>query len=309
MPDAPPYGIIRNALKQGMAIPFLGAGASFGQRDPSTVPWRCQQAGAPNGWKVDYLPTGGELANFLATEGNFPEAQRELPMVAQYYHLSGGRTYLHLTLQKVFQFPQTPGAIHQYLAEVAGSTPLLIVTTNYDDLIERAFTDAGRPYDVVVHITDAKRGGEILWWKHGDPAPTALLAKNLIIDLTKTSVIYKMHGAIDRTNSGQDHYVITEDDYIDFLVRLTKNSAIPKIFAEPFQKRHFLFLGYGLADWNLRVVLSRIVRERPRPDDIVSWAIEARPKALEQRLWGRRNVNIYDDLKLDDFVAGLRQAP
>ena len=38
---------------------------------------------------------------------------------------------------------------------------------------------------------------------------------------------------------------------------MTKNKAIPAIFAEPFQTRHFLFLGYGLNDWNLRVVLYR----------------------------------------------------
>jgi hypothetical protein len=265
----------------------------------------------PTGWRIeqleDRIPADSEGTCRVTRErGNFPEAQRELSMVAQYYHLAGGRSPLHSMLQSVFQFPQALGKVHEYLAEIAGVTPLLIVTTNYDDLIERAFKKAGRLYDLVIHITEPKRNGEILWWEHGNPAPTPTLAKNLIINLAETSVIYKMHGATDPTGGGQDNYVITEDDYIDFLVRLTKSSAIPKIFAEPFQKRHFLFLGYGLADWNLRVVLSRIVRERPRPDDIVSWAIEARPKALEQKLWDRRKVNIYDDLKLDDFVAELR---
>jgi SIR2-like domain len=304
---APPYRLIRDALRGGRVIPFLGAGASFGSRDPGAVPWGHKPAGVLDDWVVEYLPTASELAKHLAKVADFPEDPRDLATVAQYFHMVGGRSELYFTLQNIFKFQQKPGEIHQYLAEVAGTTPLLIVTTNYDDLIERAFACAGRTYDVVVHVTDASGGSEILWWKHDAPTPVDILAKDLDIELSKTSVIYKMHGAMDRTASHRDHYVITEDDYVDFLSRLAKNSAIPNIFAEPFQRRPFLFLGYGLADWNLRVVLSRIEREMRRPGDIVSWAIEARPKPLERKLWVKRGVSVYDELTLDEFVAGLRQ--
>ena len=85
---------------------------------------------------------------------------------------------------------------------------------------------------------------------------------------------------------------------------MIKNSAIPAIFAEPFQTRPFLFLGYGLYDWNLRVVLNRLEREFRRPNDIVSWAIQRRPSPLEKTLWVPRGVQVFDQ-EIETFVSRL----
>lgn len=298
----PPYGVIRNAFKTGRVIPFLGAGASFGSRipgtDPGKTPWQTAQQ--------DFLPTAGELASCLADEANFPAGEtKELTKVAQYYSAVVGRLPLDERLWDIFSFPQAPAPIHGFLAEAAAAAPLLIVTTNYDDLIERAFTAAGRPFGTVIHLATAV-GAEILWTPPGGN-PEKLLSKDLDVDLSTVSVIYKIHGAIDRTAAKKEgQYVITEDDYIDFLTRMTKNTAIPNIFAEPFQKRPFLFLGYGLYDWNLRVVLNRIDKELRRPGDIKSWAIETQSKPLEKTLWSHRNVTVFDGLTLDAFVQKLR---
>ena len=59
----PPYGIICNRLKTGRVIPFLGAGASFVERPPGGK-W---EASEPL-----FLPSGLELAHFLAEEAEFP---------------------------------------------------------------------------------------------------------------------------------------------------------------------------------------------------------------------------------------------
>lgn len=294
----PPYGAIRTAFKTGKVIPFLGAGASFGSRDPGAVPWRTEQQ--------VYLPTAGELARHLAAEATFPGESKELTLVSQYYAAVMGRAPLHDVLREIFTFEQPPGEIHKYLADSAKTAHLLIVTTNYDDLIERAFIAAGVPFDTVVHLVTATTG-EILWTPHGQPAQE-LMSKDLDLDLTKVSVIYKIHGAIDRAEGKDGQYVITEDDYIDFLSRMTRNTAIPNIFAQPFQQRPFLFLGYGLYDWNLRVVLNRIDR-RGAENDVRSWAIETLSKPLEKTLWGHRKVTVFDGITLDAFVAKLRGAP
>ena len=156
-------------------------------------------------------------------------------------------------LRDIFSHPQTPTRLHTFLAGAAA--PLLIVTTNYDDLMERAYQPLRKPYDVVVHMTDQEK---VLWWDHNKEEPQEVLPDDLLIDLDQVSVVYKMHGAIDRRKDRIGHYVITEDDYVEFLTRMTRRSVIPPIFAEPFQSRPFLFLGYGLYDWNLRVILNRI---------------------------------------------------
>jgi hypothetical protein len=293
---SPPFTLIRQKLEAGRVIPFLGSGASLGGRQPEQK-W---ERGVST-----WLPTARDLAVYLAETTEFPEDEPlDLATVAQYYNVVGGRAALNEELRAIFDCDYPLTELHKFLADVP--TPLLIVTTNYDDLIERAMTARGRPFDLIVHTTDSSIGDRLLWLPHGETEPRPINSNKLDIDLDSVTVIYKMHGAVDRRETGRDQYVITEDDYIDFLARMTKNKAIPAIFAEPFQTRHFLFLGYGLRDWNLRVVLNRIEKDLRRPRGITSWAIQHRPSPLERRFWQERSVEVYD-LLLDDFVRRLVQ--
>lgn len=302
----PPYPFIVEKLNESKVIPFLGAGASLGGRE----------AGAS--WKKGvrgFLPTTNELASHLADKTEFPSGEsKDLTKVAQYYSVAVGRRALNEELHNIFNCDYQPTSLHAFLANV--SAPLLIVTTNYDDLIERAFDEKNRQlgenaraYDIVIHTTDRGSAERLFWWPYGAPAPREVNPNKLDIDLAKTTVIYKMHGAVDRRQASRDQYVITEDDYIDFLARMTRKKAIPAIFAEPFQTSHFLFLGYGLNDWNLRVVLNRIDLNRieqklRRTRDIRSWAIQREPRPLEVRFWQDRGVDVYNQM-LDEFVRKL----
>lgn len=306
-----------------MVVPFLGSGASLRSacgawercENPVTIannPNACylpenrctgfDTARSPN----DCLPQPAELSCYLARRTTFPHGETpDLTKVAQYYDsIAGGRSALNSELRSIFDRDYPFTSLHSMLAELAA--PPLIVTTNYDDLIERAFRDKGRAYDVVIHTTDPAYGDKVLWLPHNASDPHELrqvMPNQLDIDLSKTPVIYKMHGAVDRSNRGRDQYVITEDDYIDFLTRMTRNRVIPAIFAQHFQSRHFLFMGYGLRDWNLRVVLNGIERAH-EASRLVSWAIQHKPSLLERRFWSRRNVEVYD-MKIEDFITKL----
>ena len=57
--------------------------------------------------------------------------------------------------------------------------------------------------------------------------------------------------------------MITEDDYIDYLGRSELTAVVPVALAAKLRRSHFLFLGYEMADWNLRLILNRIWGERP----------------------------------------------
>ena len=309
MPE-PPYGEIADLLSQGQVVPFLGAGVNFGTRPPGA------------GWSLeagDFLPSGAELSRFLAGRSNFPSNDdhdvTDLAKVASYFVEASGRKPLRERLRKIFDRDFTPCDIHGLLAEIAA--PLLIVTTNYDDLTERAFVKAGRPYDLVIHPTDRKDvQASVLWWKHGESEPAAVPPNQLYIDLETTTVVYKMHGTVDRSQRKWDSWVITEEDYVDFLSRMTGQTAVPALFMRHFRTRHFLFLGYGLRDWNLRVVLKNLTGAAssvPVPadddgdeEDLRSWAIQFRPSELEVELWSSRNVKIYD-VDINEFAARLRE--
>jgi hypothetical protein len=292
MPISPPYEFIYNRLRENRVIPFLGSGASLGSRKPDSEEWR-------KGKK--FPPTAGELAHYLAQVAGFPVGEPpDLAKVAQFCDIAIGRRALYEELREIFNNDYPLTLLHTYLA--SSFDPLLIVTTNYDNLVERALEQKKRKYDLVIHTTGST---QLLWRPHDTKVVRSVNSNELDINLAKTTVVYKMHGAVDRHQSDRDNFVISEDDYIEFLARMTNNTAIPSVLAEPFKTRHFLFLGHGLYDWNLRVVLNRIDKDIRRPKGIKSWAIQYNPKPLEQRFWEERDVNVYDML-IKDFVSKLK---
>jgi hypothetical protein len=295
---APPYPYIYQQLMKGEVIPFLGAGVPLYDRDPGKTKW----AAAPA--NIAYLPTAGELAADLHKVANLPAVEKgELTRMAQYYRYVLGSGPLLQRLSEVFSFKQPPTPVHEFLASVPA--PLLIVTTNYDDLMERALDTAPnpKPYHVMVHNTGEVEN--VLWWKPGAANPEEISPEEIDLPPPLPTVVYKIHGAIDRRPGKQGNYVITEDDYIQFLGRMTRKRVVPSGLAEPFRLRPFLFLGYGLYDWNLRVLLSSIQAMRGK-GSVKSWAIETLPKQVEQKLWEERDVVMFDNLTLKDFIDNLK---
>jgi SIR2-like domain len=330
MPPMPPipYLAIDEALKEGKAVPFLGAGVNFGHRPPGGK-WKN---------KAPFLPSGAELSRYLATKSAFPLKEDhhriDLPKVSSFYEVNVGRGSLREELREIFA-PLPPVAdydtcsIHDYLASIPELR--LVITTNYDNLAEKAFAAAQRAYYLVIHTvsqdnqTETNGGagpntssshnlqGQVLWWKYDPANPNAPfvpqredprdLAK--FIDADTDTVIYKMHGTVSHHDKQWDNYVISEDDYMEFLSRMTNETALPNIVWESLHGRQFLFLGYGLGDWNLRVVLREIFR-KTRFGHNKSWAIQFKPSELERQLWDQRGVKIYD-IDINDFVKRLRQ--
>jgi hypothetical protein len=314
----PPYGAIASALKCGDVIPFLGAGVNLGGAVASD---------ADPGPGVGRLPSGYDLSRELAQLATFPEKDDrelgDLSKVASYYVEVSGRRNLLRHLHEVFNRDYAPCAIHEYLAEI--ERPMLIVTTNYDDLTERAFQAKGKPFDLVIHPTDrSDLKAAVLWWRYGEKEAEAQHPNDIPMTdrLRTTTVIYKMHGtvvrpwykgveAFDEADRPylQDNYVITEEDYINFLHRMTEKVAVPMQFMTYFSARQFLFLGYGLRDWNLRVVLKNlqsILNTGAQGDgEDPSWAIQYNPSSLERDLWERRRVKIYNQ-DINQFVSRLR---
>ncbi len=317
----PPYDVIWDQLKNGKLIPFLGAGASLCCRPLS-------QNGERRRWTAgeSFLPSGRELAEWLAKRCRFPElSDADLARIASYYEIRARRKLLIQDLRGIFGQEYSHGSIHDFLA--SAPVPLLIVTTNYDDLIERAFKAKQRPYHLVTCSDREEWAGSVLWWEPGAEAPKVETPNDLKLSLGDTSIIYKMHGTV---TAQHDSFVITEEDYVGFLARMTYSNAIPARFMLQFREASFLFLGYGLRDWNLRVMLESLRRglrrmqvrpetedmpfpeaasviPMPPDDEYPSWAIQHKSSELERELWGRRNVQIFD-IAIDEFVTCMYHA-
>lgn len=291
--STPDYKFIKQQLESGLVIPFLGSAASLVFADQQPCP-----------------PSANDLAKQLARNTELPQDEPlELAMVAQYIKGIGGPGPLKIKLHEIFNRDYAVTPLHQYLATVAAQKPLLLVTTNYDDLLELALCQV--PHDVVTHICDQPK---VFWHKHReqdgkwiDTDPEESFPNELDLDLQSVSTIYKMHGTVDKRKSSRDQYVIADDDYIDFLTRMTKSTAIPSVIAEVFEQRHFLFLGYGLKDWTVRVVLNRIQSDFSGQSSFTSWAIQYQPSRFEYKFWIKRNVEVFD-VDLKDFVRNLTVA-
>jgi hypothetical protein len=228
-------------------------------------------------------------------------------------HGRGDRPRLRSKLRAHLANEQKPlphNTLHELLARVAQQQPMAIITTNYDDLMELALLEHGVPFDLFVLAIDKgttllRLAGE----KKFNPVPGN---KELLqIDpsdarLTRTA-LFKIHGHVDRSRTVEDTFVITEEDYVSFLGRMNSDdSVIPADLVSLMQSRTLLFLGYGLRDWNFRVLLDRL--NRMRPQAIRSYAIAYDIDEAETRLWDKRNVTVFK-ADLNEFVRQLGEAP
>ena len=96
--------------------------------------------------------------------------------------------------------------------------------------------------------------------------------------------------------------MITEDNYIDYLSGGDIGALIPIALWQRMTSNSFLFLGYSLSDWNLRVILHRLWGDQPL--SYRSWAVQPEAKPLEREFWRRRDVEVVE-LPFEDYAETL----
>lgn len=298
--------VVRKMLG-GIVVPLLGAGVNVSGRPAGS---------RYNGPDDPYLPNGAELAEFLAYAFEYPQlvGQTDLLRVAQFLDVMEGSGELYQRLHDVFNARYEPGPVHMFFARLQpmlrqyGKGSQLILTTNYDDALERAFENVGEPYDLLTYVcrNPSEYRGRFTHQgpDKGEPVVIENPDKITSLDLRKRAVILKMHGAVVRRDSfDQDNYVITEDHYIDYLARADITLLLPTPIPGRLRNSHFLFLGYGMADWNLRVILRRIWGTQGL--DYPSWSIQYVPDELETRFWDDRGVDVFD-VDVGEYIERLR---
>jgi hypothetical protein len=178
------------------------------------------------------------------------------------------------------------------------------VTTNFDRALEQAFEEAGEPCDVVSYVSLGRDRGKFLHVS-ADGGSEVIHVPNayLGLPLDERPVILKVHGQVDlEPERESESFVVSEDDYIGFLAQTTIAGVLPVTLAAKLRRSHFLFLGYGVLDWSLRVFLQRVW-----PDEQVSyrsWAVQPSPGALERQFWRMRGVDVFDS-PCDEYVCPI----
>jgi hypothetical protein len=295
--------VVVQALKAGRVVPILGAGVNLADRG-LTPEW------APGG---DVLPTGYHLYRHLAQAVEYPSDDPDLIRLAEYIDIRAGRAFLYDELRNVFDRDYEPTIVHRFFASLPGlmrekngtEYHQTVVTMNYDDLMERAFKEAGERCDIVWYVADPPDRGKFFHRNHSGDVKLIEDSKTYReIDPDKRSIVLKLHGTVDRYGEGRDSYVITADDYLEYLTRADVATLLPPELVKKLYESHFLFLGYSLRDSNLQVILRRIVGEQKLLSK--SWAVLSGTDEVDRVVWQKRNVDVLESW-LDDYITGLRE--
>jgi len=295
------YGDVLKALLASRLVPVLGPGVILCGR-PQDAIWDETLA--------SFLPGDAEVASHLATAFDCPRGISGLARVSEYVAVTRGVGPLYDELHALFDRDYPPSSSHRLLASLPpllrarGLPCQLILSTGYDATLEHAFADAGEELDVVAYVAFGRDRGKFLYIA-SDGSTRVIEQPNVETGITtaERTVLLKIHGGVDRDpRRERESFVVSEDDYIDYLAQCELASVMPVALAAKLRRSHFLFLGYGLEEWSLRVFLRRLWGEERF--SYRSWAVQPAPDPVAVEYWRQRGVDAFD-VPLEQYVAEL----
>lgn len=278
-----------DGLKTGDCIPFLGAGVCSGT-----------------------LPTGGELSLQWAEKVDYPlENRSSLIDVMDYAVTMHGNDAVYVKQRVIrdllldeHEKPKLPDFSSPYEPHrVLARFPLPIYfTTNYDDFLVRALTEADRK-----PVTLTCR------WHTNGPGPAAPRTR----PTAKRPTVFHFHGSAAEPAS----LVLSRSDYVKFLITLTKDHAssdhalIPRPLLAALAERPLLFIGYSLQDWTFAVLFQSLLETSSSLQHRRHISIQLAPSSVlpgkeriaeeyQNKFFERWNITVYWG-KVEDFCREL----
>ena len=264
---------------------------------------------------VAVISSSADLAPQLAARFGYPAGEAvETPRVSQYVATLRGSGPLHDELRAITEARAEPTPVHRFfsslppLLRARGLPHQLLVTADYDGALERAFADAGEEVDVVAYLAAGPHRGKFCHFAPDGSARVIEVPGDYATELSleRRTVILRVRGRADPMPARDwESFVVTEDDHLDFLRRADVAGGVPVSLAATLRRCHFLFVGYAVRDWCLRLVLGRICAETPLA--YRSWAVSPQPGPTEAELWRRAGVELVQG-PLEPYVASLAAA-
>jgi SIR2-like domain len=264
-----------------------------------------------------------ETLQLLAKVTGIASPPDPLTSIASYFEKLRGRDKLWELLRDVIAKKARPTRMHHLLAEAAKyhlakdrAKDYLIITTNYDCLMEEALDAAGRQVPYIVVTTKRGRGG--------NPPKVLIRCSETVVDrqdlvhdysdtmapinftLSKpqqsTVFIYKIHGSLSPDLQFTDEgLIISDNDYVEHISSMSRNEIIPAYVGGLMHRKPFWFLGYSLNDWNVRSIYE-MVKAKSDPDkEIRDISVMYSVRDYEKLFFEKNNIVIYKS-GLNEFV-------
>ncbi len=237
-----PEALVR-AVADGRAVLFLGAGFSHGVTEldwPALIERLRPQVTDTSGWDtLDALDR------------------------AQLFVVANGRDCLEAELAGLLPTAEVLGdKVTDFHREVLKMPFPIIVTTNYDGLVEATLNDLGETYRLIVdedEVVDA-------FAREDD-----------------CRLVIKMHGDLWLG----DTIVLTREDYLTYEHRRPKMVAL---LHSLLLSRTFFFFGFGLSDPNFLLLFHKVLQQGVRSRS--AYAVMREPNSLLVKYWAGHRVEI-----------------
>jgi hypothetical protein len=211
------------------------------------------------------------MALAWADKYEYPFADRDnLARVAQYVAIERGLRIPKFNVIDAFHNAVPPDFTkvnepHRIMADLC--LPVYI-TTNYDNYMVQALQQASPK-------RNPRR--EICKWY------LARLNQRLdvepVLDPTEAEpLVYHIHGTVEKVES----MVLTEDDYLDFLMFISEERlTIPPRIEQALTESSLLFMGYGLDDLNFKVLFRKLATYMQSNQRARHFSVQLAPRANE----------------------------
>ncbi len=225
----------------------------------------------------NHPPTGRELGNAIADQflgGRYKD--HSLGEIAELAVSETDLTTVQEYIRAILE-PFEPSSAHRLLPSFAWWG---LATTNYDRLIEKAYDAPDAMQRPVPFVAN------------GDRVEDALRDQHAVM-------LLKLHGCITRTSDPNCRFILTPDQYAEY------RKGRSRIFAHLLDwgfERPMIFVGHGLRDPDLRVIINELIAEcesRPR-----YYAVAPEFDEAYARMWNQKKVTLLSGT-FGDFVAAL----
>jgi len=244
------------------------------------------------------LPLGDEIAKHLINRLGIENAQIKeplnLPRIAFLYEQLKDRNELIAAIEALLSdLEREPSPVLKLIAKLPFR---LIVTTNYDRLIERALDEAERDFRVIVQPSLQDTNTEKFKQEIAH-----------LVESYQGVILYKMHGSFpypveeDQPALSAPSILLTEEDYIYVLA--SQDRGLPSELVSLISSNTLIFLGYSLEDWDFRAVLKNLPTEPQQ-----KWfAVLKDPAEWWVQFWAKQNLTLYN-MDIYEFAQQLENS-
>ncbi|MCT4632904.1 MAG: SIR2 family protein [Firmicutes bacterium] len=198
---------IQKASKNDKLVFFVGAGVSL----------------------LSEYPSWTELVNKFYTKLYKRKKRKKftyeecLQIPEQFLKLKGQKEFDKI-IKSTFNVEKEPNIVHSKMLLL---NPAHFLTTNYDELIEKACNNRGKYYSVISSDVD-------------------------VAYASSSKYILKCHGDFSNGYSA-DNIVLMDEDYLNYENKFALTSNLMKSI---MSTHTIVFIGYGLADYNIKIILN-----------------------------------------------------